>query len=214
MKKKMVFLTGCVLGCTLLAGCGNTKETEAPAAETVVETETSAVETAAETETLAAETAAETEIPAAETTADTGAGEEENLADQTIAGWHIVVEKLEINKSLENVSVDLGYTGVETSDFKKEAGEGKSFCLIKLLMEKKNSKEVIDWQKVKLTDEKGNEYTRIDDAFLTDLGMMRMPGTALNFGSNEGWIVFEIEETAEKLTLSYPFEAEEFHEEL
>lgn len=198
MKKKSVLLTGCVLGCVLLAGCGNTKETETPASETVAETEVPASETAAETDAAEQETEAEEGV----------------LAEQTIAGWHIVVEKSEINKSMENVSVDLGYTGVETSDFKKEAGEGKSFCLIKLLMEKEKSKEVIDWQKMKLTDEKGNEYTRIDDAFLTDLGMMRMPGTALNFGSSEGWIVFEIDETAEKLTLSYPFEAEEFYEEL
>ncbi|MDO5538954.1 MAG: hypothetical protein Q4F83_02610 [Eubacteriales bacterium] len=138
----------------------------------------------------------------------------EVIADETIAGWHIVVEEFRVDKSLENISVDLGYTGVETSDFKKEAEEGKVFCLVKLVMEKEGSKEVIDWEKMKLTDKEENEYARIEDAFLTDLGMMRMPGTSLNFGSNEGWIVFEINEGAEELTLSYPFEAEEFSKEL
>ena len=39
----------------------------------------------------------------------------------------------------------------------------------------------------------------------------RMAGTTLNFGSNEGWIAFEIDENAEGLELSYPFEAEEYH---
>lgn len=136
------------------------------------------------------------------------------IADETIAGWHIVLEEFRVDKSLENISVDLGYTGVETSDFKKEAEEGKVFCLVKLVMEKEGSKEVIDWEKMKLKDKEGNEYARIEDAFLTDLGMMRMPGTALNFGSNEGWIVFEINEGAEELTLSYPFETEEFSKEL
>ena len=37
--------------------------------------------------------------------------------------------------SLENVSVELGYTGVETSDYQKEAEDGKTFCLVKLIFE-------------------------------------------------------------------------------
>lgn len=51
----------------------------------------------------------------------------------------------------------------------------------------------------------------MDDEFITELGMTRMAGTTLNFGSNEGWIAFEIDENAEGLELSYPFEAEEYH---
>lgn len=127
------------------------------------------------------------------------------------AGWNITVEDVEINASLENVSVDLGYTGVETSDYKKEADSGKTFCLIKLKIEKDGSKESLDWANLKLTDSEGNEYTRMDDEFITELGMTRMAGTTLNFGSNEGWIAFEINENAEGLELSYPFEAEAYN---
>ena len=127
------------------------------------------------------------------------------------AGWNITVEDVEINASLENVSVDLGYTGVETSDYKKEADAGKTFCLIKLKIEKNGSKESLDWAKLKLTDSEGNEYTRTDDEFITELGMIRMAGTTLNFGSNEGWIAFEINENADGLELSYPFEAEAYN---
>lgn len=127
------------------------------------------------------------------------------------AGWNITVEDVEINASLENVSVDLGYTGVETSDYKKEANTGKTFCLIKLKIEKDGSKESLDWAKLKLTDSEGNEYTRTDDEFITELGMIRMAGTTLNFGSNEGWIAFEINENADGLELSYPFEAEAYN---
>ena len=127
------------------------------------------------------------------------------------AGWNITVEDVEINASLENVSVDLGYTGVETSDYKKEADAGKTFCLIKLKIEKDGSKESLDWANLKLTDSEGNEYTRTDDEFITELGMIRMAGTTLNFGSNEGWIAFEINENAEGLELSYPFEAEAYN---
>ena len=61
------------------------------------------------------------------------------------------------------------------------------------------------------TDSEGNEYSRMDDEFISELGMTRMAGTTLNFGSNEGWIAFEIDENAEGLELSYPFEAEEYH---
>ena len=118
---------------------------------------------------------------------------------------------MDINYSLENVSVELGYTGVETSDYKKEADAGKTFCMIKLKIEKDGSKETLDWANLKLTDSEGNEYSRMDDEFITELGMTRMAGTTLNFGSNEGWIAFEIDENAEGLELSYPFEAEEYH---
>ena len=127
------------------------------------------------------------------------------------AGWNITVEDVEINSSLENVSVELGYTGVETSDYKKEADAGKTFCMIKLKIEKDGSKETLDWANLKLTDSEGNEYSRMDDEFISELGMTRMAGTTLNFGSNEGWIAFEIDENAEGLELSYPFEAEEYH---
>lgn len=127
------------------------------------------------------------------------------------AGWNITVEDVEINSSLENVSVELGYTGVETSDYKKEADAGKTFCLIKMKIEKDGSKETLDWANLKLIDGDGNEYSRMDDEFITELGMTRMAGTTLNFGSNEGWIAFEIDENAQGLELSYPFEAEEYH---
>ena len=121
------------------------------------------------------------------------------------------MEEVEIAPSLENVSVDLGYTGVETSDYKKEAEKGKTFCLLKMKIEKDGSKEKLDWENLKLTDSEKNEYTRIEDDFVAEVGMKRMAGTALNFGSNEGWIAFEINEDAEGLELSYPFEAEEYH---
>ena len=95
-------------------------------------------------------------------------------------GWELIQEEAVKNNSLENVSVDLGYTGVETSDYKKEASAGKTFCLIKMQINKKDSGEDIVWDKLILKDAKGNEYTRMDDAFLTDLGMIRMSSASLN----------------------------------
>ena len=61
----------------------------------------------------------------------------------------------------------------------KEASDGNVYYLIKMQINKDGSTEAIDWASLKLTDSDGNEYTRIDDEFLTNLGMTRMAGTKL-----------------------------------
>lgn len=217
MKKKIAMLLCATLFCaSALTGCSNldnagTTASSRSAADSVVATESAAEsETAADTADYS-ETAADTEASSENVTATEAAAD---ISDTTVAGWQFVVEKLEKNKSLENVSVDLGYTGVETNDYVKEASDGNVYYLIKMQINKDGSTEAIDWASLKLTDSDGNEYTRIDDEFLTNLGMTRMAGTKLNFGSNEGWIAFEIKEDASGLTLSYPFESETYSCEL
>ena len=217
MKKKIAMLLCATLFCaSALTGCSNldnagTTASSRSAADSVVATESAAEsETAADTADHS-ETAADTEASSENVTATEAAAD---ISDTTVAGQKFVVEKLEKNKSLENVSVDLGYTGVETNDYVKEASDGNVYYLIKMQINKDGSTEVIDWASLKLTDSDGNEYTRIDDEFLTNLGMTRMSGTKLNFGSNEGWIAFEIKEDASGLTLSYPFESETYSCEL
>ena len=188
MKKKVLLqVMGAVLVAGLMAGCGGTNAADK------------------------ADAKEETDSTEAKDTSEDSASSDAYGEVVSAAGWNITVEDVEINSSLENVSVELGYTGVETSDYKKEADAGKTFCMIKLKIEKDGSKETLDWANLKLTDSEGNEYSRMDDEFITELGMTRMAGTTLNFGSNEGWIAFEIDENAEGLELSYPFEAEEYH---
>nr|WP_296027956.1 DUF4352 domain-containing protein [uncultured Blautia sp.] len=237
MKKKVLLqLMGVVLAAGLMAGCGGSNDTkEDKSTKTESTAEADSEDTADEAE---ATDRAEADEESSDAAADEADSEEDEAADAeeaddeedaggdkahvartnsnygdvvSAAGWNITVEDVEINASLENVSVDLGYTGVETSDYKKEADAGKTFCLIKLKIEKDGSKESLDWAKLKLTDSEGNEYTRTDDEFITELGMIRMAGTTLNFGSNEGWIAFEINENADGLELSYPFEAEAYN---
>ena len=218
MKKKIAMLLCATLFCaSALTGCSNldnagTTASSRSAADSVVATESAAEsETADHSDTAAESEAADTEASSENVTATEAAAD---ISDTTVAGWQFVVEKLEKNKSLENVSVDLGYTGVETNDDVKEASDGTVYYLIKMQINKDGSTEAIDWASLKLTDSDGNEYTRIDDEFLTNLGMTRMAGTKLNFGSNEGWIAFEIKEDASGLTLSYPFESETYSCEL
>lgn len=131
---------------------------------------------------------------------------QEQEKPEVIGGWKIEVKESSQGKELSDVSVVLGYTGTGTEEFKKTAKEGNEFLLIKLFCEKMEGQEVIDWEKLTVTDESGNTYHRIDDAFLTDLNMKRLPGTSLNFGENEGFIAFEVEEGAGGYILSYPFE--------
>ncbi|MDY3919142.1 MAG: aryl-sulfate sulfotransferase [Candidatus Limivivens sp.] len=125
-----------------------------------------------------------------------------------IGGWQICLEEANRTASLDTVSVALGYTGVETKNLEKSAAEGREFCLLKLSFVKEDSTESIEWQNLQLMDGEGSIYSRIDDDFLTDYGMKRLPGTALNFGSYEGWICFEIPREAEDLKLVYPFTEE------
>lgn len=218
--KKFVWLMGMVLALGTVSGCGSDKAADT---ETLSEADETTTEESAEDTEEAAEDTTE------EDTADVSDGEEtatEEISEKetegtssstfdsetaSVAGWNLTVEDVEVNDSLENVSVSLGYTGVETSDYQKNADEGKTFCLIKMNIEKDGSKESIDWANMKVTDSEGNEYERMSDEFLTDLGMKRMPGNALNFGSNDGWIAFEVNDGAEGLELSYSFEAEEYH---
>ena len=195
--KKLLWLMGMVLALGTVNGCGSDKTADT---ETVSEAD----------ETTTEESTEDTEETVEEATEGTSSSTFDSET-ASVAGWNLTVEDVELNDSLENVSVSLGYTGVETSDFQKDADDGKTFCLIKMSIEKDGSKESIDWAKMKVTDSEGNEYERMSDEFLTDLGMKRMPGNTLNFGSNEGWIAFEVNDDAEGLELSYSFESEEYH---
>ncbi len=127
-----------------------------------------------------------------------------------VAGWSIDILDHRIDTSMENVSVVLGYTEVGTNTFTKTAEEGNEFCLVKLNIEKVDSMEEIEWDKFLLIDDLGNSYTRMEDSFLSDLGMKRMSGTDLNFGSNEGWIAYEVKAGYSNLKLQYEFTNETY----
>lgn len=214
--KKLLFMAG-LISISILAGCGNAAEKEVGTkAETSADESTAESTEAAETEdaesedTMADSADAETADTATE---DTKSEESKTFDAETasVSGWNFTVEDVQKSKSLENVSVELGYTDVETNSFKKEASDGKTFCMIKMKIEKDGSTESIDWANMKVTDADGNEYERMEDEFLSDLGMMRMPGNTLNFGTSEGWMIYEVNEDADGLTLNYSFNEDEYH---
>lgn len=200
MKKRAPYIVAMGLAVLALPGCqGNdsAKETQAGSVQTEAVTE-------AKTEAAKAE---DTEVGSEKAGTDAGSGAAEKNSVYEEGGWKVTYEDVLTDTKLENVSTQLGYTDVSTSEYHKQASEGKKFCMIKLIFEKVDSKEEIDFTKLKLVDENGNEYNRMDDSFISDLGMKRLQGTKLNFGTNEGWICYEVDESATQLTLEYPFEA-------
>ena len=155
MKKKTVLwiLSMAVCG-SLLTGCGTAEKKES---ETIAATETAETSAREDGETENTETVTE-EADETENTEETGEVDKTSVsgsqigAQVSVSGWNITVEDMQKNTSLENVSVELGYTGVEKSNYQKEAESGKTFCLVKMLIEKDGSKETIDWSNLKLTD--------------------------------------------------------------
>lgn len=124
------------------------------------------------------------------------------------AGWQLEVEDVQINHDFNNISEELGYTSATTSEVSYEAEDGYNYCMIKLNITKDGSTEEIAWDKMLLTDENGTEYTRVDDNFITELGMKRIQSTNLNFGTYEGWVCYQVPDSAQKFTLHYAFEVE------
>lgn len=137
---------------------------------------------------------------------ETAEQEEFQPVDASAGGWNITIENMMRETSMKNAAVVLGYSDTATNEFEKAAPEGKEFFLVKMSIEKEDAKEDFKWDKLILTDADNNAYRRMDDIFIEDLGMKRIAGTDLNFGSNVGWIAFEINQGAAGLTLQYEFE--------
>ena len=128
------------------------------------------------------------------------------VAPQTAStsGWNFTVLKTSVNKSLENISTSYGYNGDTSSEkITKQPTSGKIFLLVKMLIEKIDGTQGIDWKNVKISDSAGNVSARMDDNFLTVLSFKRIQGTSLSFGSYEGWIAFEINDGAKGLKFEY-----------
>jgi len=129
---------------------------------------------------------------------------EANANKSAAAGWEFSFEDFHLSESLNNTSETVGYGGASTSEeITKVPDEGKVFMLIKMIIEKKEGSERIEWSKMNLIDSEGNRYKRLYDSFLEDFGFKRMKGTPLSFGKNEGWIAFEVNKGSKDFKLQY-----------
>jgi hypothetical protein len=149
-----------------------------------------------------------TETDQDKNTDETTQKEEFTPVEVSAGGWNVTIEDVIREKSLKNASVVLGYTDATTNEVEQNAPEGYEYYLVKMFISKGDSTETIKWTNMVLTDAEGNVYNRTEDTFLSDLGMTRMPGTDLNFGSSNGWVAYEVKEGATGLTLKYEFQDE------
>ncbi len=189
LKKLIVFVLSTVMVFSLCA-CSSNEEEKKETTQAATEKETTAVVTGEK---------------------DAGDGNKDFKAvDVSAAGWKMSVENVQIAPELSNTSEVLGYSSASSTTFEKKADDGKTYVLIKMLIEKDGATENIQWKNMILTDADGKKYNRIDDSFIDSLTWMRISGTDLNFGKYEGWFAYEIpEEKAESgLTLSYSFASE------
>ena len=194
MKNKSVIIIISLMLSLLLTACGSAGDEKAPAQKEP----TGQNENAGQNETaLQDETTGEDE---------TAEPEEFQPVDASAGGWNITIENTMREASMKNAAVVLGYSDAATNEFEKTAPEGKEFFVVKMTIEKGDAKENFKWDKLILTDADNNTYQRTDDIFIEDLGMKRIAGTDLNFGSNDGWIAFEINQGADGLRLQYEFE--------
>ena len=118
---KKLFLIAGLISVSMLTGCGNATEkeddtkAETSAAESTAEsTEAAETEGAESEDAMADSTDAETD----DTATEDAKSEESKTFDAdmaSVAGWNFTVEDVQKSKSLENVSVELGYTDVETN---------------------------------------------------------------------------------------------------
>lgn len=209
MKKKYLALGAAVVLCAALSACSGDSDKGINEGDGITPTVVSENPTKPE------------ESPSEEATPTKGEDQAEELKslltsaiESETAGWNISIQDCMIGKELKNVSVVLGYAAAETNEFSKIAEEGKEFCLLKMEFKKDKSTEVIDWKNLELVDASGNRSARLEDSFLEELGLKRMIGTTLNFGNNEGWLVFEIEEGERELTLEYLFAEEKYEQKI
>ena len=120
-----------LISISILAGCGNAAEKEVGTkAETSADESTAESTEAAETEDAESEDtmADSADAETSDTATEDAKSEESKTFDAetaSVSGWNFTVEDVQKSKSLENVSVELGYTDVETNSFKKEASDGK-----------------------------------------------------------------------------------------
>ena len=133
MKKRAPYIIAMGLTVLALTGCQGS--------DSATETQTGSVQSEAVTEAKTEAAKAEgAEAGSENAGSDTGSAAAEKNSVYEEGGWKVTYEDVLSDTKLENVSTQLGYTDVSTSEYHKQASEGKKFCMIKLIFEKVDSK--------------------------------------------------------------------------
>jgi hypothetical protein len=124
--------------------------------------------------------------------------------------WSIILKSTQIAEDLNATQNAVQYNGdtVEVT-YREKPGEGNTFLLVELLIEKKKSGAAkFEWGKVYVLDSAGVKFYRHEnDTFLESFNFNRIKSTDLTFGKNEGFICFEISKKAAKGKLYLIYES-------
>lgn len=128
-------------------------------------------------------------------------------SNQSDFAWQIKVDQYRVADTLSDKTTVTHYDGSsEIVTITHSAESGYAYVLINVQINKaKAGGSAFSWEKLHLVDVKGRQYSRIDDDFLTQHDLDRLPGIELRLGDHIGWIGFEvpIEVSKQKFSLNY-----------
>ena len=119
--------------------------------------------------------------------------------------WTVSVHEYKIVDGLESVDDVRQYDGsIAKVPHKNVPSKDNVFVLLNLDVKKNVSgNRPLIWDNLILRDSNGNNYSRMQDVFLTDYKYDRLPATDLKL-DGKGWICFEVPaDAAKKLKLIY-----------
>lgn len=119
--------------------------------------------------------------------------------------WTVSVHEYKIVDGLESVDDVRQYDGsIAKVPHKNVPSRDNVFVLLNLDVKKNVSgNHPLVWDNLILRDSNGNNYSRMQDVFLTDYKYYRLPATDLKL-DGKGWICFEVPaDAAKKLKLIY-----------
>lgn len=119
--------------------------------------------------------------------------------------WVISLQKYEVKDKLESVQTVQQYVGTTQQYHQQTPAPGNVYLLMEISVNKQGTDATtFDWSNLSIQDSTGNTYQRSDnDSFLEIYNYTpRMTGLAITFGDNQGWVCFEIPQSAANGTLT------------
>ncbi len=120
---------------------------------------------------------------------------------RTETAWNLAVVSAEAAADLKGTRAYTQYDGTTSeTPIEQKPASGSTFLLLELVVEKKQAgAPAFSWKDVRVEDGAGGSWSRMaNDTFLESFGFPRVKSTDLTFGRNEGFVCFEIPESAAK----------------
>ena len=143
---------------------------------------------------------------------NSGTGNETSqIVENTSQLWDVQINRAETASSMEGSQSILQYNGEEeTIPVQELPGDGNVFLLLDLTITKKETgKGTFSWKNTYILDEQGNKYKRnSNDTFLQEFGLTRLKNVDITFGTNKGYVCYEVSNSIIKGNLWFIYEAQ------